>query len=119
MKAMHELNVAKSIFKIAQEKGQGGKIQKVRVFIGQAHYLEQSSLLTAWRNVTVGTVAEESELQIERPPMRFRCCQCNKVFVGDAGKEWRCPRCNSVRLELIGGREMEVISLTEEGSSGN
>lgn len=116
---MHELSVGKSILKIVLEKSQGKKIKKVRVCIGQAHYLEESSLSIAWRNLTLGTIAEKAELDIERPPLRFCCHQCEKEFIGEAGVEWRCPDCDSTNLDLVGGREMEVISLIEEEPDGD
>lgn len=115
---MHEATVGKSILKIVLEKGNQRLILEVRVSIGQAHHVEESSLQKIWGVLKKGTLAENAVLILHRPPLEFSCYDCQKVFQGNEGEEWRCPTCKSSKLELIGGRQMEVISMKEE-ASGN
>lgn len=111
---MHEETVGKSILKIVLEKGNQKSILEVKVSIGQAHYLEESSLQKIWAVLKKGTLAEKAELFIHRPPLEFSCYECQKAFYGKEGEEWRCPSCKSSKLELTGGRQMEVVSIKEE-----
>lgn len=108
---MHEATLGKSILRIALEKNGKTSIQAVRVSIGGAHSLEKNQLFSAWKALTIGTLAEESELVITRPPLLFQCRQCQNEFGPSEGMEWRCPECDSVGLEIVGGREMEVVSI--------
>ena len=116
---MHEATVGKSILKIVLSKGTGKKIREVRVQIGQAHHLEESSLQNLWKILVQGTIAEGALLIIECPGLVFSCYECGTESQLEAGREWRCSHCQSVSLQLIGGREMEVVSLIEGGKDGN
>lgn len=115
---MHEATVGKSILKIVLEKGNQKPILEVKVSIGQAHHVEESSLQKIWTVLKKGTLAENAALIIHRPLLEFSCYDCQEAFQGKEGEEWRCPVCKSSKLELIGGRQMEVISMKEE-SDGN
>ena len=108
---MHEATLGKSILRIVLEKNGKNPIRAVRVSIGGAHALEENQLFSAWKALTSGTLAGESELVITRPPLRFQCRQCQNEFSPSEGLEWRCPGCDSVGLEIVGGREMEVVSI--------
>ncbi len=116
---MHEATVGKSILKIVLSKGTGKSIDQVRVQIGKAHHLEESSLQNLWKILVQGTIAEGSSLIIERPELLFSCHDCEAQSQLVAGEEWRCSQCGSASLQLIGGREMEVVSLLEGGKNGN
>ena len=108
---MHEAALGKSILRIALEKNGNAPIQTVRVSIGGAHALEENQLFSAWKAMTTGTLAEGSELEVSRPLLLFQCRQCHNKFSPSEGLEWRCPECDSASLEIVGGREMEVISI--------
>lgn len=115
---MHEAIVGKSILKIVLEKGNRKPILEVKVSIGQAHHVEESSLQKIWAVLSKGTLAEDATLLIHRPPLEFACYGCREIFYGKEGEEWRCPNCKSSKLELTDGRQMKVVSI-KEGAGGN
>ena len=116
---MHEATVGKSILKIALSKGTGKKISQVRVQIGKAHHLEESSLQSLWKILVQGTLAEGASLIVERPELLFSCHDCEAKSQLMAGEELRCSQFSSASLQLVGGREMEVVSLLEGVEDGN
>jgi Zn finger protein HypA/HybF (possibly regulating hydrogenase expression) len=116
---MHEVTLGKAILKIVLEKKGSRKIRAVRVAIGEAHHLEESSLRNAWQELIKETGADGAVLEIERPALRFSCNPCGNSFEAQQGAEWRCPACESASLEIIGGREMTVLSLEGEDADGD
>lgn len=116
---MHEIILAKSIYQIVIAKKETVKVKQVKVAIGKAHHLEESSLQKAWKELTFDTELRGAILMIQRPDLVFRCYDCHHECIGIEGDEWRCTRCHSSGLEIVGGREMDVLSLIQEESDGN
>lgn len=112
---MHEMGLAMSVYETCREAviphGQG-RIEWVRLAVGELSAVEPELLRFAWEAVTMPTRDAGARLDIEWRPARQRCPEC------DADKPRRdgtwlplCPDCGAP-LEVEGGTELDVLQLS-------
>lgn len=80
---MHELSIAEGIIEIVERTANANQVQHVktvRVSIGELAGVDIPSLEFAWQSVRKGGVAQNAELEIERPNGEAWCLQCQKPF---------------------------------------
>ncbi len=95
-----------------------GRIEVVRVAVGELSAVEPELLVFAWQGVTAGGLDETSRLEVEWRPARQACVACGEVPERPAGSWLRvCPRCAGP-LRIEGGDELEILNLsfTPDGS---
>ena len=92
---MHELSIAEGIIEIVERTANANHVRHVktvRVSIGELAGVDIPSLEFAWQSVRKGGVAQNAELEIERPNGEAWCLQCQKNIplhrYGDP-----CPDC--------------------------
>jgi hydrogenase nickel incorporation protein HypA/HybF len=115
---MHELSIAGNILEIVREHLPEGRaeVASVKVRIGEMSGVVPDSLAFCFEALTAGTPLQGARLQIQEIPLSGRCRAC-----GYAGRladgALTCSACGSGDLELIAGRELEVveIELNDEG----
>ncbi len=115
---MHELSIAQSLLEIiVDESKRHGleRISKVRLQIGKLAAVVPESLTFCFELVSRDTVASGAVIEIESVGITARCEKCDFSFeVQD--RIFLCPRCGEPALELLGGRELSVVSI--EGETG-
>ena len=80
---MHELSIAEGIIEIVERTANANHVRHVktvRVSIGELAGVDIPSLEFAWQSVRKGGVAQNAELEIERPNGEAWCLQCQKTF---------------------------------------
>jgi hydrogenase nickel incorporation protein HypA/HybF len=82
----------------------------VTVRIGRLTSVVPDCLRHYFDLLTPGTALEGAALVIEHIPIRAICADCTAGFEID-GLSFSCPRCGSGLVDLISGRELEVVSL--------
>jgi len=112
---MHELSLATEIYRTCRasiEARGAGRLDSVRVAIGELAAVEPELLAYAWEAVVSGGRDRGASLEIEWHPARQICASCGEVAEHEPGRWLRlCPACGSpVRLE--GGEELDVIQLS-------
>ena len=78
---MHELSIAEGIIEIVERTANANHVRHVktvRVSIGELAGVDIPSLEFAWQSVRKGGVAQNAELEIERPRGEAWCLQCQK-----------------------------------------
>ena len=78
---MHELSIAEGIIEIVERTANANHVRHVktvRVSIGELAGVDIPSLEFAWQSVRKGGVAQNAELEIERPNGEAWCLQCQK-----------------------------------------
>ena len=110
---MHELSIAEGIIEIVERTANANHVRHVktvRVSIGELAGVDIPSLEFAWQSVRKGGVAQNAELEIERPRGEAWCLQCQKTIplhrYGDP-----CPDCGGKRLRK------EALAVTVGGIS--
>ena len=114
---MHEMGLAIEIRRLAREAvaGRGpGRIEIVRVAVGELSAVEPDLLKFAWEAAAAGTEEAASKLEVDFRPARQTCQVCGEI-AGRAPGSWLrlCPRCGDP-LTVSGGDDLDVLSVVFE-----
>ncbi len=119
---MHELSIAQNILEIVQQsvpENQAGSVRDIRVRVGQLSGIVPDSLDFCFSAIVNDTAMRQARLAIEQVPTLSQCKNCAQRF---RIEDWvfSCPACQSTSLELISGRELEIvdIELVDESNEG-
>jgi hydrogenase nickel incorporation protein HypA/HybF len=112
---MHELSLATEIYRTCRasvDARGSGRLDSVRVAVGELAAVEPELLAYAWEAVVAGGPDAGAELEVEWHPARQICATCGEVAEREPGRWLRlCLTCGQpVRVE--GGDELDVIQLS-------
>ncbi len=110
---MHELPIAKSIYKSVVKKAEEcGAVSVVRVCIeaGELREYVEAILQQYWDYIARGSVAEGARIELISIPATVKCGKCGNVYELDAERLFDscCPACGYDRGELLTGRELRI-----------
>ncbi|MFP3980328.1 MAG: hydrogenase maturation nickel metallochaperone HypA [Desulfobacterales bacterium] len=114
---MHEMGIALQVIDIATAaippEMRGCRVERVNLRIGKLSAVVVDSLNFCLEIATRDTPLAEAVFSIEEIPVVAQCREC--------GHEWqvaravfKCPQCGSGNLEMISGRELDVVSIDIE-----
>jgi hydrogenase nickel incorporation protein HypA/HybF len=110
---MHELAIAQNIIEIVQQSvpvEQVGAVRAVRVRVGQLSGVVPDSLDFCFSVMVNDTGMRQASLAIEQVPTISECRDCAHRFpIEDLA--FICPACKGTSLDLISGRELEVVEI--------
>ena len=115
---MHELSIAESVVRIAEQHAAGRPVAVVELKVGHLRQVVPSALAFAFELVAQGTCAEGAELVMEEIPAAGRCRGCGTESELD-DFPLLCPSCGSWDLELLRGEELLVDALELEDATTN
>jgi hydrogenase nickel incorporation protein HypA/HybF len=112
---LHEMGLAVSIYDTCRKALSGqeeGRIEKVKVAVGELSAIDPELLVFAWQAVTAEGPDADSELDVEWRPARQFCPECKQERPRPEGS-WLfvCPECEHP-LSVEGGFELEVLQIT-------
>jgi hydrogenase nickel incorporation protein HypA/HybF len=114
---MHELGLASDVLHVCETSlaAHGrGRIEKVRLAVGELSAVEPDLLRFAWEAVIAETLHAGAELEIEWRRARQLCPRCGEQKQRSSGSWLRlCPDCGHA-LRIEGGDELDVIDLQVE-----
>ncbi len=116
--SMHELSICYGIMDIARGALDGlpglrPRVSGVTVRIGRLAAVVPDSLSYYFDLLTPGTDLAGARLVIEEVPVRGRCADCAATFE-IATLSFTCPCCGGGLVELLSGRELQVVSVETE-----
>jgi hydrogenase nickel incorporation protein HypA/HybF len=116
---MHELGIAQNILEIVQQavpKEQTPAVRSIRIRVGPLSGVVPDSLEFCFQAIINETIFQKASLAIEQMPAILSCRKCAYRFQTN-DLEFLCQSCGSSDLELVSGRELEIvdIELAEEG----
>jgi hydrogenase nickel incorporation protein HypA/HybF len=124
--AVHELSIAQEIYRtsrVAVASHGAGRLESVKVAVGELTAIEPDLLAFAWEALTGGGPDAGSVLDVEWHPARQFCSTCNAEKTR-AQNAWLrvCPDCGRP-LEVSGGQELDVLQVVfmpdgEVGTAG-
>jgi hydrogenase nickel incorporation protein HypA/HybF len=119
---VHELSICHGILDVALGAlpAPPPPVSSVTVRIGRLTGVVPDSLRFYFDLLSVGTPLEGAALAIEEVPIRGRCAECAAAFqIETLG--FSCPGCGSGLVELVSGRELQVVALetVEEAPCGS
>ena len=123
---MHEMGIAMEVLRIAQEAVPpamaGVRIQRIHLKVGRLSAVVSDSLRFCFDVAAKDTCWVNSdctqELAIEEIAVNARCQDCAHQWAVDQ-PVFVCPACNSGRIDLLSGRELNIesIEIEEEDST--
>lgn len=114
---MHELSIALNILEIAENtcrEGGHGRIEIIRVRIGQASGVMTDALQFCFETARTGTAAEGAVLEIEEVPIGGSCRSCGGEFTADEKFVLQCPLCGGPDFSVTQGNELDIIDMEVE-----
>ncbi len=112
---MHEMTIAAEIQRIGRatiEREGDGRLDTVRVAVGELTAIEPRLLVYAWEAVTRGGPDEGSRLEVEWRAVRQFCAACREGKTRGIGSWLRlCPDCG-MPLRVEGGSDLDVLEVS-------
>lgn len=111
---MHEMGIAMQIIEIAQasipETMKSVRIGRVNLKIGRMSAVMPDSLRLCFEVAAKDTQLDGAELVVEEIPVVARCQECDAEWVV-SGPAFTCERCQSGKIDIVSGRELDIVSL--------
>jgi hydrogenase nickel incorporation protein HypA/HybF len=110
---MHELGIAQNIYEIVQQsvpEELGPDVRKIRIRVGQFAGIIPDSLEFCFGVIINETKMKQAALCIEQIPLMAECRECKCQFQIEE-YNFRCSSCGSTNLELISGKELEIVDI--------
>lgn len=89
------------------------EVRTVYLSIGVARDIVEDMFIGLFAYLSKGTVAENAELIITRPPFMVQCNKCGNIYHIDASnvKTWDCRQCGIRDYKLHSGMEFSIDSI--------
>jgi hydrogenase nickel incorporation protein HypA/HybF len=110
---MHEYGLAEGVLATVRQRAGGRKVAGIRVRFGVKHAVVEESLAQAWSFVAEGTEAEGSAVTLVTVPATISCQDCG-LTAETSDVLAVCPACGGENVEITGGDEMTLESVTYE-----
>ncbi len=118
---MHELSIAQNILEIVESNlppPPAPAVRSVKVRVGELSGIDPESLDFCFSAITSETRLQGTLLDIERVPLRCSCRSCSNQFVPEEFN-FLCPGCKGTNVEILSGRELQVVEIElEEVAAG-
>lgn len=110
---MHELSITQGILKVCLDEGKKHNIKsikKINIKVGELTDLVPNYISHYFNIIAKGTIAENTEINIEKVVVSIKCRECN--YEGELGKSnYLCPKCNGNKYDIVHGREFFVDTI--------
>jgi len=114
---VHEMGIAIEVYRTCRETIEehgGGRLQGVRLAVGELSAVEPDLLVSAWEAVVFDSPDAGAELEVRWCPALQFCSSCDQAKERSEGSWMRvCPDCG-FPLQVSGGDELDVLDLTFE-----
>ena len=111
---MHELPATRGMLEVALEAARDAgavRIREIHLVVGDLTSMVDDSVQFYFDILAVDTIAEGARLVFLREPALLTCHACGHREGVTPPLRPSCPRCDSLRLEVTGGRAFRVDSL--------
>lgn len=113
---MHELSITESLLNTAceyAEKNQAKRVTALNLVIGELSGVIDESVQFYWDMISENTVCEKAILKFEKKNAMMHCAECENEFKLE-GELMPCPKCGSMNLKVLSGREFMLDSIEIE-----
>lgn len=111
---MHEASLIAAALEMARDAARrhaARRIERITVRVGRAAGVEPDALNFAFEALRgEDDLTAIAELVIEPAPVRCKCAKCMGEFA-PPGDDWRCPACSDSNVELLSGRELDLVGV--------
>jgi hydrogenase nickel incorporation protein HypA/HybF len=113
---VHELGLCEAILEAVERRAAGRRVTGVRLRVGTLHRVVAPALDQAFALVAGGTVADGAAVELVVIPVRGTCRACGHQAASDE-LPVSCPACGATELDIAGGDELVLESISVEGSA--
>ena len=110
---MHEYGLAEGVLATVRQRAGGRKVAGIRVRFGVRHAVDEESLAQAFGFVAEGTEAAGAAVKLVTVPAALACRDCG-LTAETTDVLAAFPRCAGEDVEITGGDEMTLESITYE-----
>jgi len=110
---MHEYGLCEGVLDAVRQRAGGRQVAGIRVRFGVRHAVDQESLTQAFSFVAEGTEAAGAAVDLVTVPARIACRDCG-LAAETTDVLAVCPRCGAEDVEITGGDEITLESITYE-----
>lgn len=111
---MHEMGIAMEIIEIAEASIPDGmeavQVESVNLRVGKLSAIVPESLTFCFEVAIKDTRLAGATLNIEQIPVVAMCKDCGNRWTIDE-PAFTCPKCQSGSIELISGKELDIVSI--------
>jgi hydrogenase nickel incorporation protein HypA/HybF len=111
---MHEMSIVMQIIETAKSSVPDDmhhtRIEQVNVRIGRLSCVVPDNLRFCFTAATDKTPLADTKLNIEEISATARCHSCQHDWIID-GPVFMCKKCNAKNIEVVSGRELEILSI--------
>ena len=111
---MHEMGIAMEIIDIAVAsipvEMEAARVESVNLRVGKLSAIVPESLRFCFDVAIKETRLEGAELNIEQVPVVAMCKECGAKWTIEE-PAFSCKKCKSGSIELISGKELDIISI--------
>jgi len=112
---MHEQSIVESLLSLAlksAERANARKIIRIHIVVGDYTGVVDDAVDFYFGFLSKNTIAAGAKIQYTHVPGQLRCRDCDLLF--PLQKEYRCPKCEGRRMEIVGGRELYIENMEVE-----
>jgi len=110
---MHEYGLCEGVLDAVRQRAGGRKVAGIRVRFGVRHAVDRESLTQAFSFVAEGTEAAGAVVDLVTVPATITCRDCG-LAEETTDVLAVCPGCAGENVEITGGDEMTLESVTYE-----
>jgi len=117
---MHELSVTEGILSTvlaAADKAAARRVLAIDLVVGDLTGMVPDSIQFYFDLLSQGTIAAGAQLRFRQEPAIASCAACGNRFEVSPPLLPLCPACGSPRLEVTGGRRLQVESIEIDGDT--
>lgn len=117
---MHELSITRSVVRAVVEATGGRPVVVVRMRVGELSGVVPDALRFAWDVAVLDSPLAGSTLEVVTVPVAVACRDCADTSDLAEPLPLRCPRCRSRQVDMVRGREVEVVDVDvrDDGDAG-
>ena len=113
---MHELSIVESLLSLAlknAEKANARKIVSISLVIGDYTGVMEDAVNLYFGFLSKETIAAGARIHYTHVAGQLRCRDCDLLFPLQK-RDYRCPKCEGKRVEIVGGRELYIENMEVE-----
>ncbi|GAA2745752.1 MULTISPECIES: hydrogenase maturation nickel metallochaperone HypA [Kitasatospora] len=118
---MHEMSIAAAVVEqvdeAAREHGAPG-VARVRLQVGELAGVVPQALDFCFELACTGTLVEGAALETEQVAARARCTPCATEWAVGMPPDLGCPSCAGGDVELLSGRELQILDVEWAAPAG-
>jgi hydrogenase nickel incorporation protein HypA/HybF len=108
---MHEFGLCEGVLEAVQKRAAGRPVAAIRVRCGVRHAVDPDSMAQAFALVAGGTEADGAAVEVVTTPATVTCRGCGAESE-TADSIPICPRCGGADVEVSGGDELTLESVS-------